>query len=110
MPTRIFARFAMFVSISLQAQEDNTAVIPAAGSFVAGVITFITFGGLGNTVASLGGKWGHESGANVNIAFSYYGNIGHGDALSLFTKAGSGNEIVQAKLQTYLEQQEKTKR
>ena len=90
--------------------QDTLAVIPAAGSFVAGVITFITFGGLDNTVASLGGKWGHESGANVNIAFSYYGNIGHGDALSLFTKAGSGNEIVQAKLQTYLEQQEKTKR
>ena len=39
MPTRIFARFAMFVSISLQAQEDNTAVIPAAANNTNNVLT-----------------------------------------------------------------------
>lgn len=60
--------------------QDLLASIPAAGQLFAGIGTLISGGGLSNTVASLGGKWGHESAANQNLRFDYYGEIDHGCA------------------------------
>ena len=84
---------------------DMAGVVPIAGQLVAGVGTLITGGGRNNTVASLGGKWGHESGADVNIKFPFYGKIDHGYASSLFSEiAPRHTKSAQQYLQDYIRQ------
>lgn len=65
---------------------DIFAGIPIAGQLVAGLGALITGRGINNTVASLGGKWGHERGADVNIRFNHWQTVvNHGEAIELFT-------------------------
>ena len=41
-----------------------------------------------NSVASLGGKWGYERAANVNIRFNHWRtDVTHGDAGDLFIES-----------------------
>lgn len=73
---------------------DFMATVPVAGQLLGGLTTLISGAGVANTVATLGGKWGHESGADVNIKFPYYGKTDHGNAKDLYT--GNTNNHNQA--------------
>lgn len=55
--------------------------------------TFLTTFSISNSIASGGGKWGHENAADVNIPFPLYGSIGHGDAYELLAPSTSERPI-----------------
>lgn len=63
---------------------DYMATVYVVGQLLGGFTTLISGKGLSNTVATLGGKWGHESGADVNIEFSLNGPVSHAHAEYLY--------------------------
>lgn len=84
--------------------HDWVGWIPIAGQLIAGVGTLVSGGGLSDTVASLGGKWGYESSADINLRFDYYGNINHGKACDLlYSDENSAKKSAYEILQNYIQ-------
>ena len=84
--------------------HDWVGWMPIAGQLIAGVGTLVSGGGLSDTVASLGGKWGYESSADINLRFDYYGKINHGDAYYLlYSNENIAKKSAYEMLQNYIQ-------
>ena len=81
---------------------DIFAPIPIAGQLISGVYTLYTSNHL-DAIASLGGKWGHEDAADVNIAFRLNDRVNHAMATALFiNERNDKKKSAQSYLDEYL--------